>query len=43
MNIADVSPILQAVYDGEDVPATRVTADRIIWLVDHAAAPTGTY
>jgi 6-phosphogluconolactonase len=34
---------MQAVYDGRDVPAARVTADRIIWLVDHAAAPTGTY
>jgi 6-phosphogluconolactonase len=34
---------MQAVYDGADVPAARVTADRIIWLVDPAAAPAGTY
>jgi 6-phosphogluconolactonase len=32
---------VQAVVDGEDVPAARVTADRVIWLVDPAAAPTG--
>jgi 6-phosphogluconolactonase/glucosamine-6-phosphate isomerase/deaminase len=30
---------MQAVYDGKDVPASRVRADRIIWLVDPAAAP----
>src|SRR5205807_10424136 len=30
---------MQAVADGEDVPAARVRADRIIWLVDPAAAP----
>jgi 6-phosphogluconolactonase len=32
---------MQAIVDGEDLPATRVTADRVIWLVDRAAAPTG--
>lgn len=32
---------MQAVYDGADVPAARVRADRVIWLVDRAAAPRG--
>lgn len=32
---------MQAVADGADLPASRVTADRIIWLVDAAAAPRG--
>lgn len=32
---------MQAIYDGADLPAARVTADRIIWLVDPAAAPKG--
>jgi 6-phosphogluconolactonase len=31
---------MQAVYDGKDVPAARVQADRIVWLVDQAAAPS---
>jgi len=30
---------MQAVYDGGDVPAARVTAERVVWLVDRAAAP----
>ena len=30
---------MQAVVDGADVPAARVTADQIVWLVDPAAAP----
>jgi 6-phosphogluconolactonase len=30
---------MQAIYDGADLPAARVTADRVIWLVDPAAAP----
>jgi 6-phosphogluconolactonase/glucosamine-6-phosphate isomerase/deaminase len=30
---------LKAVMDGEDLPAGRVTSDRIIWLVDRDAAP----
>jgi 6-phosphogluconolactonase len=30
---------LQAVIDGADLPAGRVTADRVIWLVDREAAP----
>lgn len=33
---------MQAVYDGADLPAAKVTADRIVWLVDPAAAPKGT-
>jgi 6-phosphogluconolactonase len=32
---------MQAVFDGADLPAARVTADRVIWLVDPAAAPRG--
>ena len=32
---------MQAVVDGADIPANRVTADRIVWLVDRAAAPAG--
>jgi len=32
---------MQAIADGADLPAARVTADRVIWLVDPAAAPKG--
>jgi len=32
-------PALQAVLDGADLPAGRVTADQVIWLVDRDAAP----
>jgi 6-phosphogluconolactonase len=32
---------LQAVLDGADLPAARVVADRVLWLVDRAAAPAG--
>ena len=31
--------VLKAVLDGEDLPAAKVTADRVIWLADRAAAP----
>jgi 6-phosphogluconolactonase len=30
---------MQKVYDDADVPASRVTADRVVWLVDRAASP----
>jgi 6-phosphogluconolactonase len=30
---------LQAVVDGADLPAARVEAERIVWLVDREAAP----
>jgi 6-phosphogluconolactonase len=30
---------MQAMYDGADLPAARVTGDKVIWLVDPAAAP----
>jgi 6-phosphogluconolactonase len=30
---------LQAVIDGADLPAARVTSDRVIWLVDRDASP----
>ena len=32
---------MQAVVDGADLPAARVKAERILWLVDRAAAPEG--
>ena len=30
---------MQRIADGEDLPAGRVRADRVVWLVDPAAAP----
>jgi 6-phosphogluconolactonase/glucosamine-6-phosphate isomerase/deaminase len=30
---------MQAIVDGADLPAARVRADRVVWLVDRAAAP----
>jgi 6-phosphogluconolactonase len=36
---AEKQAAMQAVYDGGDVPAARVDADRVLWLVDRAAAP----
>jgi 6-phosphogluconolactonase len=30
---------MQAVYDGEALPASRIAADNVVWLVDRAAAP----
>ncbi|HET9077796.1 MAG TPA: 6-phosphogluconolactonase [Acidimicrobiales bacterium] len=30
---------LKAVMDGADLPAARVTADRVVWLVDREALP----
>lgn len=30
---------LKAVIDGEDLPASLVTADQVVWLVDREAAP----
>jgi 6-phosphogluconolactonase len=32
---------MQAIVDGVDLPAARVVADRVVWLVDRAAAPRG--
>ena len=32
---------MQAVLDGDDVPAARVQAERIVWLVDPSALPEG--
>ena len=37
----DKCEAMQRVVDGEDLPAARVRADRVVWLVDPAAAPTG--
>ncbi len=31
---------LRAVMDGADLPANRVTSDRVLWVVDRAAAPS---
>lgn len=33
------APALRAVYEGQDLPAARVTAERVLWLVDPAASP----
>lgn len=33
--------ILKRVMDGEDLPAARVRADRVVWLVDREAYPGG--
>ena len=35
----DKREAMQAVADGADIPAARVRAERVIWLVDPAAAP----
>jgi len=35
----DKREAMQRVFEGEDVPAARVTADHVLWLVDRAAAP----
>ncbi|HET9692716.1 MAG TPA: 6-phosphogluconolactonase [Acidimicrobiales bacterium] len=35
----DKRAMLQQVVDGADVPAARVVADEVVWLVDRAAAP----
>lgn len=32
-------PAMEAVYAGEDLPAARVQAGRVLWLVDRYAAP----
>ena len=31
--------ILEQLLDGEDLPANRVSADRVTWLIDRDAAP----
>ena len=31
--------IMRRVVAGEDLPACRVVAERVVWLVDEAAAP----
>jgi len=38
---AEKQEAMQKVYDGVDVPASRVRADQVIWLVDRDAAPRG--
>ena len=32
-------PAMEAVFAGEDLPAARVRAERVLWLVDREAAP----
>jgi 6-phosphogluconolactonase len=36
---AEKQGAMQRIADGEDLPAARVRADRVVWLVDPAAAP----
>jgi len=36
---AEKQEAMQRIADGEDLPAARVRADRVLWLVDPAAAP----
>jgi 6-phosphogluconolactonase len=36
---ADRRDALRSLMDGVDLPAGRVTADRVVWLVDHEALP----
>ena len=36
---AEKQQAMQRVADGEDLPAARVRADRVVWLVDREAAP----
>jgi 6-phosphogluconolactonase len=38
---AEKKPAMQAIVDGADLPAARVQAERILWLVDRQAAPSG--
>ncbi|HVF31561.1 MAG TPA: 6-phosphogluconolactonase [Acidimicrobiales bacterium] len=38
---ADKQAAMQQVYEGADVPAAHVRADRVVWLVDREAAPRG--
>jgi 6-phosphogluconolactonase len=33
-------PVMEAIHAGEDLPASRVQAGRVLWLVDRAAAPS---
>jgi 6-phosphogluconolactonase len=35
-------PAMEAIASGRDLPAARVRADRVVWLVDPAAAPRRT-
>jgi 6-phosphogluconolactonase len=36
---AERQPAIQRLAEGEDLPAARVRADRVVWLVDPSAAP----
>ncbi len=36
---AEKRAAMQRIVDGEDLPASRVQADRVVWLVDREAAP----
>jgi 6-phosphogluconolactonase len=36
---AEKQEAMQRIANGEDLPAARVRADRVVWLVDPAAAP----
>jgi 6-phosphogluconolactonase len=39
VNGAEKREAMQAVYDDGDVPAARIRADQVVWLVDPSAAP----
>jgi 6-phosphogluconolactonase len=36
---ADKQSAMQRIADGEDLPGARIRSERVVWLVDHAAAP----
>jgi 6-phosphogluconolactonase len=38
---ASKQAMLRRIVDGADLPAGRVTADRVVWIVDRAADPAG--
>jgi 6-phosphogluconolactonase len=38
---ASKQAMLRQIVDGADLPAGRVTADRVVWIVDRAADPAG--
>ncbi len=36
---AEKQSAMQRIADGEDLPASRIRSERVVWLVDRAAAP----
>lgn len=37
---AEKRDVMRQIVSGADLPATRVTSDRVVWLLDHDADPT---